>query len=146
MTRAYPHCPAWCLAAWTRFIEIVLHEQSTTTRFFFGWTTLGFASFFFFSHTVHHPLSEYQLMLRYAPDEVWATAFAINGIALIVGAWTNRYSSFQLFLEGTLGVIIWVSSAYCVVITQGAAGAHVMGGVIAFWVYIRYPTHWEGQS
>lgn len=132
-------CPGWCVAFWRRFDEIVFCEQSTTTRLFFGLTTLGFGSFFWFSPTVHHPLSEYQLMLIYAPDWVWAFAFTTNGVALIYGAWTNTFSKPIFFLEGVLGVIVWISSAYCVVKTQGAAGAHLMGAVIAFWVYIRHP-------
>lgn len=134
-------CPRWCRAVWARFVEIVFHEQSTTTRFFFGWTTLGFASFFWFSPTVHADLSEYKLMLVYAPDWVWATGFLLNGAALVQGSWTNKYSKVQLFLEGALGVIVWIGSAYCVTKTQGAVGAHAMGGLIAFWVYIRHPEH-----
>ena len=144
--RSRLRCPAWCIAFKKRFDEIVFHEQSTTTRLFFGATTLGFGSFFWFSPTVHHPLSEYALMLTLAPDWVWASAFTVNGVSLVVGAWTNKFSKAHLFLEGTLGVIVWWASAYCVVKTQGAAGAHVMGAAIAFWVYIRHPEVKKGES
>jgi hypothetical protein len=130
----------------TRIEFILFIDQSTTTRLWFGLTGLFFSFFFFLSPTVHSDLSEYRLMLALAPHWLWALGFAVNGLALMYGAYTNAYSKLQLFLEGVLGVVVWCGSAYAVVTTQGSLGAHAVGGAIAFWVYVRYPTHWEGQN
>lgn len=142
-------CPACYTKLHTilnRINFILFVDQSTTTRLWFGLTGFMFGWFFFLAETVHSELSEYKLMLMLAPDWLWAIGFWVNGMALMYGAYTNRYSKLQLFLEGVLGVVVWCGSAYAVVATQGSLGAHAVGATIAFWVYVRYPTHWEGQN
>lgn len=138
-------CPEWLTKILKRVDFIVFFDQSTTTRLFFGFTTFMLGLFFIMSNTVHNELSEYQLMMKLAPDWVWALCFCVNGAALMYGAYTNKYSKLQLFLEGVLGITVWVGSAYAVTITQHSVGAHLAGAIISFWVYIRYPTHWEGK-
>lgn len=140
-----PECPSWLKHFRNRMDYILFKDQSTTTRLWFGLSSFLFGWFFFLSETVHSGLSEYALMLQLAPDWVWALGFWIHGSALMYGAYTNVYSKTQLMLEGTLGVVVWVGSAYAVTVTQGALGAHFAGALIAFWIYVRYPTHWEGS-
>jgi hypothetical protein len=123
---------------------IILEEQSTTTRLFFGLATFFFGIFFLTARSLEFYSNEYTFMFSLAPAWLWGIGFMLNGSALIVGAVTNKYSKIQLFLEGVLGVVVWIGSAYAVVVTQRAVGAHVIAGLIAFWIYIRYPTHWEG--
>lgn len=138
-------CPSWLHCFIRRLDTILFIEQSTTTRLWFGLTTFMFGWFFVGADTVHSGLSEYALMLKLAPDWVWALGFWLNGLALLYGSFTNRWGKFQLFLEGVLGVVVWVGSAYAVTVTQGVLGAHSVGGAIAFWIYVRYPTHWEAS-
>lgn len=137
-----------CSAQFNRLIDrlkfIIFEEQSTTTRLFFGLTTLFFGFFFLSASTIDDYVNEYLFMLSLAPAWLWGVGFCVNGTALLYGAITNKYSKIQLFLEGVLGVVVWIGSAYAVVVTQRALGAHVIAGLIAFWIYIRYPTHWEG--
>lgn len=140
-----PECPQWARDFKERLERILFKDQSTTTRFWFGIVTVFFGFFISMSHTVDNPHSEYTLMLKLAPPWLWAMAYFLNGAAYIYGAYTNRYSKVQLMLEGTLGVVVWVGSAYAVSITQGVIGAHAGGALIAFWLYVRYPTHWEGS-
>lgn len=135
--------PAWCAPACAafraRWKELIFAEQSGTTRFFFGGATFGFGLFFAFSPTARSGLNEYALMNVFAPSWVWAIAFLINGVALIRGAWTNAVTFQAYWLEGVLGVITWMSSAYFISIEQGMIGAHAFAGAVAFWVYIRHP-------
>jgi hypothetical protein len=139
------HCPIWLCRIFSRINQILFVDQSTTTRLWFGFVTFMFGWFFVASETVHNNLSEYKMMLRLAPDWLWAIAFWVNGAALMHGAYTNRYNKLKLFLEGVLGVVVWVGSAYAVTVTQGVLGAHAGGAIIAFWIYVRYPTHWEAS-
>ena len=141
----YPKCPDWLRQFYLRMDFILFKDQSTTSRLWFGFVTFMFGFFFALAPTVHNELSEYQLMMKLAPDWVWALGYWINGAALMHGAYTNRYSKLKLMLEGTLGVVIWVGSAYAVTVTQGSIGAHAAGAMVAFWIYVRYPTHWEGS-
>lgn len=138
-------CPSFVHCVLRRLDNILFVEQSTTTRLWFGLTTFMFGWFFVGAETVHNGLSEYALMLKLAPDWVWAVGFWINGASLIYGSFTSRWGKFQLFLEGVLGVVVWVGSAYAVTVTQGVLGAHSVGAAIAFWIYVRYPTHWEAS-
>lgn len=96
-----------------------------------------------FSPTVHNDLSEYKMMHAIAPPWIWGMGFIISGGAMLYGLLTSTYSKLLLLLEGTLGVAVWVGSAYAVVVTQHSPGAQVIGGFIALWIYARYPTHWE---
>lgn len=129
----------------SRLAHILFVERSTNTRLFFGFATFMVGVFFLTSQTVHNEVSEYTLMLKLAPDWAWGACFCVNGTALMCGAYTNHYSKIQLFLEGVLGVVVWVGSAYAVLVTQHSVGAYLAGAVISFWIYIRYPTHWEGN-
>lgn len=142
---ACPECPQWLQRFRKRMEFILFVDQSTTTRLWFGIVTMLFGLFISFSHAVDNAHSEYTLMLQLAPSWLWAFAYFTNGAAYIYGAYTNEYSKLQLMLEGTLGVVVWVGSAYAVSVTQGVIGAHAGGALIAFWLYVRYPTHWEGS-
>jgi hypothetical protein len=126
-----------------RLRYIIWCSQTSAVRFWFGLTSIGFGSFFMFSATVHHPLSEYNLMLKLASDWVWALCFVLNGFSLLYGIVFATYNRLLVVLEGLLGTVVWVASASAVVITQQSIGAHVVGGLIAFWILIRYPTHKE---
>lgn len=126
-----------------RLTYIIWCSQTTAVRFWFALASLGFGSFFMFSETVHSPLSEYKLMLQLAADWVWALCFTVNGLSLLYGILGKTYNRVLVVLEGLLGTVVWVASASAVVITQHAIGAHVVGGLIAFWILIRYPTHKE---
>lgn len=130
----------------TRMHFIIFEEQSTTTRMFFGLATFLFGVFFLNASSTYWSHGEYAFMMKLAPYWLWGTGFLINGAAVMIGAYTNKYSKPQLMLEGVLGVVVWIGSAYAVVVSQNTIGAHVAAGLIAFWIYVRYPTHWEGKD
>ena len=126
------------------YIHVILFtHQTTNTRFFFGLTSIFFGIFMTFSPTVHNNLSEYVMMRQIAPHEIWGIGFIISGSAMLYGLLFNTCSKLLLLLEGTLSVAVWVGSAYAVVVTQKTLGAQCIGALIALWIYVRYPTHWE---
>lgn len=124
-----------------RLEQILLYDQTSNTRLWFGITSLFFGLFMYYSKTAHNSVSEYALMLKFAPDWAWAICFVVNGLSLVYGAITEKFNTVLLVLEGALGAVVWVASAYCVVVTQGGIGAQFAGAVIASWIYFRYPTH-----
>ncbi len=128
-------------AAW-----LTLYSETTAARFWFGLLSLGYASFLVFSEYAHHPGSSYVLMFKIAAEWVWATAFILNGLALLYGSFTRKYNTFLLLLEGVLGVAVWSAAAAATTIEQGAPGGTTVGALIALWVLVRYPTHHEWEA
>lgn len=128
-----------------RMIWLTLYTETTSSRFWFGLLSLGYASFMFFSEYASHPGSSYVLMFKIAPDYIWSLAFVIHGLALIYGAFTRKYSTFLLILEGVLGVAVWSAAAAATTLEQGAPGGTTVGALIALWVLVRYPTHHEWE-
>jgi ABC-type transport system involved in multi-copper enzyme maturation permease subunit len=122
---------------------LALSSQTVACRFWFGFTSLGFGSFLIFSGAVHNPNSEYRYMIQLASDEVWAAGFVVYGIALLYGVFTRSFSKIQLYLEGVLGVAVWAGGGIAVSLAQGTPGAMSVGALLAFWLLVRYPTHWE---
>lgn len=82
-------------------------------------------------------------MLKLAPNWVWGLGFLIHGGSVIYGVATHSFNRLLVVLEGLLGTIVWTTSAVVVVVTQHTVGAHVVGALVAFWLLVRYPTHWE---
>ncbi len=131
-----------------RLLWLAIYSETTSSRFWFGLLSLGYASFMSFSDYAAHPGSSYVLMFHIAPAWVWSLAFTTNGLALIYGAITRKYSTFLLLLEGVLGIAAWSAAAAATTIEQGAPGGTTVGALIALWVLVRYPTHheWDHES
>lgn len=136
----------WVALTKRRAIWLTLYSETVSSRFWFGLLSLGYASFMYFSDYASHPGSSYVLMFRIAPDWVWTLAFTLHGIALVYGAFTRKYSTFLLLLEGVLGIAVWTAAAAATTLEQGAPGGTTVGALIAFWVLVRYPTHHEWEQ
>lgn len=83
------------------------------------------------------------IMLLMAPSWCWATLFLVNSTALLYGVITKRYDTILLVLEGVLGTTLWFTAAIAHWYSQGAPDAVTAGALMATWLLIRYPTHWE---
>ena len=144
---AYLHrdisCPVWMLRVWEQLLWVLTKSQTTSTRFWFGMAGIGFGSFLMFSPAVTNGVSEYAMMMKLAPSYVWSLAFSINGLALLYGVFSQTYSKTLVIFEGLLGTMAWTTTAVTIVISQHTLGATVAGAAVAFWLLVRYPTHWE---
>lgn len=136
-------CPDWLTMTWYRLVWLINYSQTSVVRFWFGLSSVGFGLFMALADVEKFAESEYRMMLALAPDHVWAALFFVHGFAVLYGVFAHKYNRLLVILEGVLGVALWCGSAAAVVITQKSFGAHVVGGMIAFWLLIRYPTHWE---
>jgi hypothetical protein len=112
-------------------------SETLALRFWFGLVSIGFAAFLLFEAVSHW---EYAVSFSFMPHWAWATLFAINGAALLLGAITKRYSKVHLLVEGGLGVFLWVAMGITSMISQGTPGAITMSMFISVWLCIRYPT------
>lgn len=136
-------CSTCLYTAWGQLLWVLNKSQTTSTRFWFGFASIGFGSFMMSSPAVLNGSSEYSMMLKLAPNFVWATAFAVNGLSLLYGVFTKTYSRTLVIFEGLLGTVAWTACAATIVISQHTFGATVAGAAVAFWLLVRYPTHWE---
>lgn len=100
----------------------------------FGWTIWLFTDKLF---SVNHPAT-----VLLAGPYVLGTLFFIHACALLYGVRTHKYSKGLLFLEGILGVFLWVGTGISETLNQGTIGPSVFAGLIAIFLLIRYPTHY----
>ena len=82
-------------------------------------------------------------MMQLAPGWFWGWGYLLHGVAMWYGVFTRKYNIVLLFLEGVLGVTLWVAMAAAIYIGQGSLGGTAAGSAIALWLLVRYPTHHE---
>lgn len=121
----------------------LLKSDTALLRFFFGWCNLGWALWVLFDkcYTNDHPLT-----IRYVgfnSNVILAILFLINGIALIYGFITHRFSVTLFFMEGLLGAYLWVGVGITETVMQGTPGPTIFAGFVALFLCARYPTHNE---
>jgi hypothetical protein len=123
----------------SRSIHMFVKENTIVARFWLA--TLSF----FFAVDMLIDIGEPSdiLMQLMAPAWCWATLFFVNSAALLYGVITKRYDTFLLILEGILGTALWFCAAFAHWYSQGAPDAITAGALMATWLLIRYPTHWE---
>lgn len=137
---------SWGRLTWHRIVLLTLYSETIASRFWFGLLSIGYASMLAFSTSPHAVNSPYLLMFDLAPDWVWIVGFTTHGLSLIYGAFTRKYNTFLLLLEGVLGVACWSAAGATTTIAQGAPGGTTVGALISLWVLVRYPTHHEWEN
>jgi hypothetical protein len=123
----------------SRFTYILLHEDTTLVRLFFGLgallmaLTIGMDEDFKYFH---------ENSLRIAPQ--WGTAlmFFLHGTALVYGAITSKFNRWLLILEGMVGTFVWSAMAYTDFLDHGGITPVFIGACMAFLLLVRYPTHY----
>jgi hypothetical protein len=140
--------PRWMCTLWERIVWVLMCSQTSAVRFWFGAASFGFCSFITFSLSDQNfaAKTEYSNLSNIAPWWLWAVAFFTHGSALWYGVFTKTFNNFLVVLEGLLGLIVWSASAMAIVLSQHSIGAQTVGACIAFWLLVRYPTHWEYQD
>lgn len=119
-------------------------SETVSVRFWFALASIGFGCFMMFMrHTLEVDSMEYIYMFLLADKYTWGTLFILHGTALLYGALTGRFSNTLLIIEGVLGCAVWTVAAIAMTLSQGTPGPTVAGGLIAIWLLVRYPTHWE---
>lgn len=122
---------------------LLLSSQTSAVRFWFGLTSVFNAGFYHFSWDQFHIDSEYELMFKIVPPDVWAGLFLLHGISLLYGVFTRQYNKGMLLLEGVLGVALWFACATAVTMVQTTPNVQIAGALVALWLLVRYPTHHE---
>lgn len=122
-----------------RLVYILLHEDTTLLRLFFGLAsilmgmTIGFDEDFKYFH---------ETSLKIAHQWGWSAMFCMQGTALVYGSITSRFSRWLLLIEGMVGVFVWAAFAWVDFIDHGGVTPVAIGAAMAFLLLVRYPTHY----
>ena len=121
-------------------LRMLLLADTRLLRFWMAMCSFGFAIWVVFdpSYSDHHKMAT---LLAIAP--VQATLFFTHGVALMYGVCTGRFSTALLLCEGLLGVFLWFGVGIAEAIEQGVPGPMFVAGLVAVYLLIRYPTHYE---
>jgi hypothetical protein len=118
---------------------VYLISETQTVRFWFGF----FGLFMAFDIIVSATQPEYPRIVLLLPSSAWSLLFTVHACALWYGVITRKFNQLLLLLEGVLGTALWVSYAIIMILYQGGPDDTTAGALIAFWLLVRYPTHWE---
>ena len=119
--------------------HLLLSADTAPSRFWFAMVSI-FAGV---NHIGSVSIAAGVLMVELAPNWVWCLLFNLHGVALLYGVITHRFNKALLFFEGILGATLWIATAAATTFANGKPDAAVAGAIIAIWLLIRYPTHWE---
>ena len=124
----------------SRLLGTLLVGETAVTRFWFSLCSLGCAIAIMFdpNYAVSHPGT-----MQLASVNAQGLLFMLHFAAMFYGVITRRYSTVLLLLEGVLGVFIWFGFGLAEALHRGTPGPLVIGGILAFFLLLRYPTHYE---
>lgn len=119
-----------------RLRYVLFCSETSGTRFWFGLLTVGFAAYM----GVAADPQEYALALQIMPTWAWATALLINGLFLVAGVFTQRFSFALMMVEGVLGTFAWSVMGIATSISLGLPSAPLVASLVSIWILMRYPT------
>lgn len=125
--------------AYQNLVQLLVRADTVSVRFWFAIASISAS----LNHYTANHGSVATAMAALAPHGVWLSLFLLHGCALLYGVLTHKFGKTLLFLEGILGTALWVAAAFAVIQTKGMPDATLAGALIALWLLIRYPTHWE---
>jgi hypothetical protein len=126
-----------------RLLYMLAKEDTTLLRLFFGLASILFGCRLMFDDSWH---VFHESSLRIAPQWVLMEMFFAHGAAVVYGSITSRNNLPLLWLEGILGVFIWMAVAWTDLIDIGTASPSLVGAALAFFLLVRYPTHYGVKS
>lgn len=127
----------------SRFIYMLAKEDTTMLRFFFGLASVCMSLRLFLDQDW---IYFHESTLRIANQFVLGELFLAHGLAVIYGSITSRFNLLLLWLEGVLGVFIWTSVAWADLVDIGSPSPSLMGAAVAFFLLVRYPTHYGSAN
>ena len=123
----------------SRVASLLLTGETSVLRFWFALCSFGCATAIFFDDN-YAATHDYTLQL--ASIHVQGLLFLLHASAMMYGVMTRKYNSALLLLEGVLGVSLWMGFGMVEAIAKEAVGPLLIGGVVAFYLLLRYPTHY----
>jgi hypothetical protein len=123
-----------------RFIWILLKADTTTIRF---WIIIFGICFGIDTLVNHDDDLIFYLMARLAPLSIWSALFFTHATAVVYGVMTRRFNTILLIGEGILGATLWSAVAVLNLYDHGAPDLLFGVALLALWLLLRYPTHWE---
>jgi hypothetical protein len=127
----------------TALRDSIVWDSTLPTRFWFALADLFFAMYMMTPVAI----DDFAVMDTAIPmmsHSMWATLFAIHGLALLRGI-TGRYGFVALLFEGVLGVGIWGITAITHAMVQGMPGVTSVMLLMQIWLLWRYPRRWTSE-
>ena len=122
-----------------RLLSLLLFGDTAMLRFFFALTSVGWGVWVLSDPTF---AAQHAMTIAFVPLPQLGILFITHACAVFYGIWTHRYNVILLFIEGLLGVFLWVGVGLAEAKGQGALGPTLFGGIAAMFLLIRYPTHY----
>lgn len=123
----------------SKIIRLLLWGETALLRFWLSLCSFGYATWVAFDPNY---ASGHQEAVSLASVNTQVVLFLVHGAAVLYGVVTGRYNTFLLLCEGLLGVFLWFGLGLAETVHQGTPGPMLVAGCIAFFLLIRYPTHY----
>lgn len=125
-----------------RLVDMFWSTDTTSARFALSVASVMWAFLLFWpGATFDRPT--YTLMGKFAGEELWASAFLIQGL---VGLYSQVYRNVNKFIlcgDGILGSILWTASCVAMLLSvyppPAAISAEIVAAVTSWWILVRYP-------
>jgi hypothetical protein len=126
-----------------RLMNVLLCGETVLLRFFFSLAGFGWVSWVL----VDVSFAEFhEHAMKLATPNQFAMIFFIHSCALLYGVVTQKYNRWLLMLEGALGVFAWSAMAWAETMDQTGIGPSAVGALVAFFLLVRYPTHYTPKD
>lgn len=125
----------------TSIFKLLCTADTKLLRLCFAIVSVTWASWLILDPNINvtHPILQVL-----GPSPYISTLFLVYSSALIYGVKTAHYSLSMLFIEGIMGTFLWVGSGILDSIQHQTLSPPLVGGLIALYLLIRYPTHYTG--
>jgi len=84
--------------------------------------------------------STYSIMAKIASEEVWAVAFGVHSLLLIVSLFVRRHTI--LFFDVIFGSLLWTVAVICMLFAvyppPAAISSEVSSAIASWWILLTY--------
>lgn len=125
------------------FVTMFLTADTRLMRFWFALCSLGYANWVFFDefYPILHPS-----ITKFVDIGVLPWLFLTHAAVSIYSVLREKTNTQFLFLEGVLGVFLWLATGIAETTDQGSLGPNLIASFMAIYLLIRYPTHYRHAS
>jgi hypothetical protein len=125
------------------FVRMFLTADTRLMRFWFALCSIGYANWVFFDdhYSVLHPSINNFVDVQMLP---WL--FLTHACVSIYSVLSEKTNTYFLFLEGVLGVFLWLVTGISETTDQGSLGPNLIASFMAIYLLVRYPTHYRHDS
>ena len=124
-----------------RYAHLLLNADMQSTRVILAWGAILWSLMLFWpGDTFDRPT--YTIMGHIASEEVWATAFGVQGVVMLWSLLYGYRNRITLMIDAVLGCLLWSTSCLCMLASvyppPAAISAEITSAVASWWFLVRY--------